>query len=84
MIPETGGLKTCERLVALWDNGAYVSISQRHSLLGCSSFLGDLADMIRQFGSPQKVELRKDEEHESVVTFSPTQAELSPAVSPAA
>lgn len=54
-------LETRERLVALWNNGAYCSIDQRHSLMNCSTFVGDLVDLTRQFGSPDSVEIRTEE-----------------------
>ncbi len=56
------GLKTSERVVASWDNGAFVSIDQRHSLLDCNTFVGDLVDLIRQFGPPAKVEIKTEED----------------------
>ena len=55
-------LKPTETLVASWDNGAFCSIEQRHSLLSCSTFVADLVQLVRQFGSPNKVEIRVDHE----------------------
>lgn len=61
------GLKSRERVVASWDNGAYVSIDQRHSLLDCNTFVADLVDLIRQFGPPAKVELKMENDGKSGV-----------------
>jgi hypothetical protein len=55
-------MKENEYLLVTWDSGALVSISRRHSLLDCNSFVADLVDLVRQFGTPKSVEIKTDKE----------------------
>lgn len=46
-----------ERIFCEWEQGGYLN-----SLGGPEEFVSDLADMVRQFGTPSKVEIRQEHE----------------------